>query len=191
MHGMINRSLESFLRTTYGDAVWQEIIRKSGIDHHGFLATWGNGEQATRKVVLAAARTLDKPLGEMLEDLGAWLVRLEPIRRLLRFSGPNFVEFVASLDELPGRARIILPELPLPSLTVAQTGASDYEIGADNMPPGWIWALAGALRGMADDYGTLALIVVSGNWISLSIALEDHSTSRPFDLSPQHADPLR
>ncbi|MTH33789.1 heme NO-binding protein [Paracoccus limosus] len=185
MQGMINRSLESFLRTTYGDAIWQEILHAARIDQGGFLAMMSADPRDTRKVVRAAARLLGKPLDELLEDLGGWLVRLEPVRRLLRFSGADYIEFVHSLDELPGRARMILPDLPAHGLVVERTGAQTYSIRLEGAPPGWIWALAGALRGMADDYGTLAVIVVSGQSISLSIALEDHAMSRPFDLCQQ------
>lgn len=182
---MINRSLESFLRTTYGDAIWQEILHLAGIDQGGFLAMVSARPRDTRRVVRAAARILNKPVSELLEDLGAWLVRLESIRRLLRFGGTDFVDFVHSLDELPGRARMILPDIPEHELIVERHDPQTYRIRLEHMPRDWIWALAGALRGMADDYGTLALIVVSGQSIDLSIALEDHATSRPFDLSPQ------
>lgn len=191
MHGMINRSLESFLRTTYGDAAWLGILRDARIEQRDFLALHDAHRHAPRRVVFAAARCLGKSPAETLEDLGAWLVRLEPIRRLLRFSGPDFVEFVRSLDELPGRARMVLPALPAHDLTVQQSGVRDYRIRAQGLPRGWIWALAGILRGMADDYGTLALIVVADNWIDLSIALKDHGAGRPFDLSPQQAATLR
>lgn len=181
---MINRSVESFLRTSYGDALWLEVLRTAQVDQQGFLAMAGFDDRATRRVVYTAARLLGKPIGELVEDLGAWLVQLEPVRRLLRFSGPDFIEFVLSLEDLPGRARMILPELPVNNLAVIRNDCSDFTIGADSLPSGWVWALAGALRGMADDYGTLALIAVSGNWITLQIALADHTTSRPFELSP-------
>lgn len=187
MHGMINRSLESFLRTTYGDAAWAGILQDAGVEQRDFIVMSDARHHATRRVVFSAARRLGKSPGETLEDLGAWLVRLEPIRRLLRFSGRDFVEFVRSLDEMPGRARMVLPDLPFHDLTTQQQGAQDYRIRAQGLPSGWIWALAGMLRGMADDYGTLALIVVNGNTIELSIALEDHGASRPFDLSPRQA----
>lgn len=186
MYGMINRSIESFLRFTYGDSCWQDVVRMARVPHPGFFATAGSHDKLTRKVIYAAAHQLKKSPGEVLEDWGAWLVQLESVRRLLRFSGPNFVEFVLSLEELPGRARLILPELPVPELTVTPD-ETEFRIGSDRLPPGWIWALAGALRGMADDYGTLALIAVSGNWITLRIALEEHAISRPFELSPHQA----
>lgn len=186
MHSMINRALEGFLRGTYGDALWMDVLRIAQVEQLGFLTRNSPNRRATRRVLNAASHELNKPVDELLEDMGAWLVRLEPIRRLLRFSGRDYGEFVLALDELPGRARMILPEIPLRDLFVKQSAPGEYTIGADDLPVGWIWAIAGALRGMADDYGTLALIAVSGNRISLSIALEEHAMCRPFQLSVHH-----
>jgi hypothetical protein len=184
MEGLINRSLESFLRSSYGDALWQDVVLRAGIGPRELLALTGPQLHVARRLVIAAARQLEKSPGEVLEDMGGWLVRLEPIRRLLRFSGPDFSEFVLSLDELPGRARLILPDLAVPDVTVTRLGRGGFRIGSKRMGRGWIWALAGMLRGMADDYGTLALIMVAGNWITLSIVLEDHGAARPFALAP-------
>ena len=64
-------------------------------------------------------------------------------------------------------------------------GAEDYEIYVSHRPRGWIWAIAGMLRGMADDYGTLALIAVAGNRITLRVVLEEHAAGRPFALSAE------
>ena len=38
---------------------------------------------------------------------------------------------------------------------------------------------------MADDYGTLALIAVAGNRITLRVVLEEHAAGRPFALSAE------
>ncbi|MFT4012884.1 MAG: heme NO-binding domain-containing protein [Paracoccus sp. (in: a-proteobacteria)] len=185
MQGMINRWLEGFLRTSYGDAFWNEALVAARLANSDFLTLSTDRKGAARRILLTAARKLEKPLDEMLEDLGAWLVQRESLRRLLRFSGPDFAEFVQSLDELPGRARLVLLDMPLISLTVERTGAQEYRIGSEEMPLGWIWVLAGGLRGMADDYGALAVIAVSDKWIDLSIVVEEFALSRPFLLMPQ------
>ncbi|MTH64804.1 heme NO-binding domain-containing protein [Paracoccus shanxieyensis] len=186
MDGMINHAIESFLKSSYGNAFWNDTLCRARVEPQGFLSMSGPKLGATSRVLNAAAISLGKPVHELLEDLGAWLVRVEPIRRLLRFGGRDFGDFVLSLEELPGRARMILPDLALEELQVSQDEMGDYVIGAKGMPRGWIWAIAGALRGMADDYGTLALISVDGCTITLSIALVEHAASRPFDLAPDH-----
>jgi hypothetical protein len=47
---------------------------------------------------------------------------LEPLRRLLRFGGGTFEEFLVSLEELPDRARLAMPELEMPEITLSVEG---------------------------------------------------------------------
>lgn len=185
MYTLVGRSLESFLRSSYGDAFWQDLVQGALPERASRPLLVHTSLQETRRLVFLASRRLGKPVAEIAEDLGAWVVRLEGVRRLLRFSGPNFVEFIRSLEELPGRALLVLPHFPLPELSVVSEGAEDYEIYVSHRPRGWIWAIAGMLRGMADDYGTLALIAVAGNRITLRVVLEEHAAGRPFALSAE------
>ncbi|MDT1063342.1 heme NO-binding domain-containing protein [Paracoccus sp. CPCC 101403] len=183
MLGMLDRSLEAFLRDCHGDEAWRDILAAANIRPEEFLSSAFTGRSRIRRIVLIAARKLGKAPEDILEDLGAWLVQIEPIRRLLRFSGTSYGDFVLSLGELPARAGMILADMPEFGLAVVQKGQGGFAILSRRLPPGWLNVLAGALRGMADDYGTLALISVNGEAILLSIALEGHAASRPFALS--------
>ena len=183
MQSLINRALEGFLRDSYGDEIWGDIALKAAIDPLAFISSNRPRSRETRRVAQCASRRLHKPLSELLEDLGGWLVRLEPIRRLLRFSGSDYGEFVLSLNELHGRAKMILPALNIPAIRVLRQGHRWYRIDTESLPAGWGHVLSGALRGMADDYGALALIGHEAGGIDLRIALIDHGSNRPFHLS--------
>ena len=114
MFGLINRSLQCFLRDTYGQPVWDAILREARLDFGGFEAMLSYPDDVTDQVIAAAAVILHRPRETLLEDLGLYLVSDAagtPLRRLLRFSGENFTDFLTSLEELPGRGRLILPEL--------------------------------------------------------------------------------
>ncbi|MDN3711806.1 heme NO-binding domain-containing protein [Paracoccus cavernae] len=120
MLGLVNRSIEVFLRTTYGEKVWKEIAARADVDARGFNSLRHYADETTTRLLRCAATTLKKTTLEILEDTGSWMVRLEPIRRLLRFSGGEFAEFIDALEELPARARMALPDLVFPPLTVTQ-----------------------------------------------------------------------
>jgi len=189
MHGLVNRCIEAFLRGSYGGALWERIAARANVDPGGFL-TWGESpDRITHALVIASARRLDKSVPELLEDIGAWLSGQEQIRRLLRFGGANFEEFVESLHEMPGRIRLVVPDLELPSLSVASDGAGNYCIIADIYQPGFMRVLAGMLRGMADDYGALAIISAARDRIDLHIALPDYASKRRFELAPMRVRP--
>ncbi|KRW94480.1 heme NO-binding domain-containing protein [Paracoccus sp. MKU1] len=184
MHGLVNRCIEAFLRSTYGSATWQKIAAEVDVHPDGFLTWSASPDSVTHAIVIASARRFDKSLGELLEDIGAWLSRQEQIRRLLRFGGANFEEFVESLRELPGRIKLVIPDLEFPGFVVLADAPGNYRIIADPHQPGLMRVLAGMLRVMADDYGSLVIISVVRDCIAIEIVLPDYSGKRRFDLSP-------
>ncbi|QFT93786.1 Heme NO binding protein [Roseovarius sp. THAF9] len=168
MHGLINRAIELFLRDTYGQEAWEEIARRADLAPPEFEAMLDYPDAVTADVLAQAAQLLDKAEAEILEDIGTYLVShptAEALRRLLRFSGADFTDFLHSLDDLPARARLAVPQLELPpvalmdhgqqmfSVTVGKLGTADFAFGH---------FLLGLLRAMADDYGALVLLEHKG-----------------------------
>ncbi|WP_299838159.1 heme NO-binding domain-containing protein [uncultured Paracoccus sp.] len=190
MHGLINRSIEGFLRDTYGDAFWADVAEASGIDARGFQTVRLYPDTISHALINHASQRLDKPEAALLEDLGAWLARVEPVRRLLRFSGRSFVDFLHSLEELKGRAHMVIPDLGMPRIRVEPGGEDELRVVMPDCFPEWRSVMAGLLRGMADDYGVLGLIAVEGNAVTVTISHESFSEGRGFELGagPLHRD---
>lgn len=183
MHGLMNRAIEGFVRQVYGPPCWQAVTGRIGLEEAGFQPFRRYPFAMTRQLTEAAGAVLDKPPAEVIEDVGAWLARVEGMRRLLRFSGSDFSDFVLSLEELPGRIRMILPDLSVPDVTVLVHGPLAYRItlaGDD-----WLWRalIAGLLRAMSDDYGALALIVDEGDAILVDVSDASFGDGRGFDLA--------
>lgn len=161
MHGLINRAIECFVRDTYGRRTWGVIARNAGLEDVSFEAMLNYDEQVTVEVLDAAAIVLDKPLDVFLEDLGTYLVShptTQALRRLLRFGGDSFAEFLASLEELRGRARLAVSDLDLPELELLDEDGGKYTLYCRYHRPGFGHVLTGVLRAMADDYGALVLL---------------------------------
>lgn len=182
MHGLINRSIEGFLRDTYGDAFWGEIAEASGIDMRGFQTIRDYPDAMTHGLINQAAMLLDKPDGELLEDLGAWLGQREPVRRLLRFAGRDFAEFLHTLDELQGRAHMVIPDLDMPRIRVELRGDSEVRLVMPDCFREWRSVIAGLVRCMADDYGALCLIAVEGSAVVVHISDDTFAEGRLFEL---------
>lgn len=183
MHGLINRSIEGFVRVCYGGARWREVAADIGLRENRFQSFRHYPDAMTVALIAAAAQRLGKPEGELLEDLGAWLARLEGVRRLLRFSGSDFADFVVALEELPDRGRMILPDLEVPRLAVEVRGPQQFTIRVLAGGAGWCAVIAGLLRAMSDDYGALALILDEGEAISVNVSDEAFGEGRDFDLT--------
>jgi len=161
MHGLINRSIQSFLRDTYGPDLWQRVARTAGLEFENFETMLVYDDALTEAVLESAANLLSRPRASMLEDLGTYLVshpHLEPLRRLLRFGGISFLDFLHSLDELPGRSHLAVPDLDLPQMELTEQGNDVFVLSCTGGPAGFCDVMIGVLRAMADDYGALVLL---------------------------------
>lgn len=191
MHGLINRSLQCFLRDTYGAALWARVAHEArlGFDSFEPMLTYEPG--LTLAVLTEAARILGKPQEVLLEDLGTYLVShpsTEAVRRLLRFGGVSFFDFLHSLEDLPERGRLAVPDLDLPALDLADLGNGEYRLMVSSPMAGAGHVLMGLLRAMADDYGALVLLDQGGapgaaEDIHVHLLDHSHSSGRRFDLS--------
>jgi hypothetical protein len=150
----------------------------------------------TDRVIDAAVARIGKPRDALLEDLGIYLVshpRYEALRRLLRFAGVTFEDFVLSMDELPGRARLALPDLDVVPIRLHTLGPSRYELCCGPGWPGFGHVLAGGLRAMADDYGALVTMSLLSetadghSCLELTLHETHHSRGRSFDLTARPA----
>ena len=190
MHGLINHTLQRFVHDTYGRAIWLEIARRADIDPPEFEAMLHYDTAITERLLAVAARCLGKPRDEILEDVGTYLVshpNMESLRRLLRFGGVTFTEFLHSLDDLPDRARLAVSDLELPGLELREDAHDRYALLCTGPIRGFCMVMIGVLRAMADDYGALVILEHEG-WsggsahIAITLIASDYAEGRQFDL---------
>ena len=192
MHGMVNRALQGFLTATYGQHVWTQVRRQAGLPFDDFEAMLEYPDAMMPACVQSAAAVLHKQPNAVLEDLGTWLVTdpdLEPLRRLMRFSGTSFIDFLHALEDLGDRGRLVLPQLDLPQITLELAEGARFRVCARWVVPGIGPILMGCLRAMADDYGALALLSLGGiaqdgtECVDIQLLDAAFSEGRSFDLA--------
>ena len=196
MHGLINRSLECFISDTYGKQIWLDVAKAANLGFDGFESMLHYDDALTFAVLDAAAEKLAKPPDVLLDDLGTYLVsnpRLEALRRLLRFGGETFIEFLHSLDDLHGRAKLAVPELEMPVLRL-QGGDDDgaFLLTCKSPYAGFSNVIIGLLRAMADDYGALVFLQEGDRQGEISIQLAEARffSGRDFNLSTETGNPI-
>ncbi|QXT40963.1 heme NO-binding domain-containing protein [Gymnodinialimonas ceratoperidinii] len=188
---MINRALQGFVIETYGKDVWDEVRSVADLRFDEFEAMLRYEDALTLSCFNAVTQVMSLPEISVLEDLGIYLIThppLDPLRRLLRFGGASFTEFILSLDELAERGRMAIPDIELPEFSVRQIGPDEFEVTAHWSMPGIGGILLGALRAMADDYGALAILNLEpfdGRAERLTITIHDthHAAGRQFLLA--------
>lgn len=191
MHGLINRAIQCFLRDSFGAEAWQRIAAAAEVATEGFEPMLRCDDAVTERLLDAAAARLDRARESLLEDLGTYLVshpNRESLRRLLRFGGVNFVEFLHSIDDLPGRARLAVPDLDLPQIVVEERAEGRFTLSLRAPHPGFAHVLAGILRAMADDYGALVFLEHAGardgaEIIEVDLFDQSFAAGRRFDLA--------
>lgn len=191
MHGLINKSLESFLRDTYGNKLWLSIMSELDFGFDTFEPMFGYDDGVISSLLDVASARLDKPRDVLLEDWGTYLVAhpsSERVRRLLRFGGVDYEDFLLSLEELPGRVRLAVPDLDFPSMEINELGDGEYALNVANGFAGAGHVFLGLLRALADDYGALVLIDFNGSTnsvdrISIQLLEAEFAEGRGFRLA--------
>jgi hypothetical protein len=191
MHGLVNRAVQCFLCDVYSAELSRKVLTAAGFDPGaGFSVLRQYDDALTEELVAAASRELGQPTPDFLEDLGVYLASHEScanIRRLLRFGGDSFPEFLHSLTELQDRVRLAVDDLVLPEIELRQhdSGRLSLSVLGDHAGIGYV--LTGILRAMADDYGALALFENVGRYgraetISIQLLDVHYAGGQAFDL---------
>lgn len=191
MHGLINKAVQCFVRDSYGAACWSDVARQSNLGFTDFEAMLTYEDELTDVVINGACDLLQRPREDLLEDIGTYLVsnpNVEALRRLLRFSGVTFQDFLHSLDELPDRARLAVSDLELPQIDVSEVAQDYYKLTVQGGIKGYGHVMVGVLRAMADDYGALAVLEFTGanagvETVDIHLLQTDYSSGRDFSLS--------
>ena len=192
MHGLVNRSIENFIRHRHSAGLWHDICDGADFDTHTMEPMIVHSLKSTEDILSQATDLLDMSRDQILEDIGTFLVA-DPsnstVRRLLRYGGETFRDFLFSLAELPERARLAIDDLDLPNLRIEPVGHSSFRVSISKSWSGFPALAVGALRAMADDYGALVFITRSDQSdqgdAALNVDLLDTSfaASKPFSLA--------
>lgn len=190
MHGLINRAIQSFVCNTYGRDRWIRVTEAAELGFVEFEAMLRYDEAQTRAVLSALALEMGRDEGDVLEDLGTYLVShpdTEALRRLMRFGGVTYQEFLHSLDDLPDRTRLAVSDLQLPALELREHAANEFSLSCGPGLSGFGYVLMGILRAMADDYGALVMLDYKGQHngcdvIAITLVEADFAEGRDFDL---------
>lgn len=161
MHGMINRGLQSFVHDYYGARKWEETCVAADLPFYSFETLVQYDDDITTRLLKTLSVVLDRSQADILEDFGTYVVtdeRLSGIRRLLRFSGETYVDFLMSLEDFSARLMVAMPFLEVPKLSLEPRSDNIYAVHYEYSLPDYGPVILGLLRAMADDYGALVTI---------------------------------
>ncbi|MCC6306063.1 MAG: heme NO-binding domain-containing protein [Rhodobacteraceae bacterium] len=190
MLGLVIRAFQRFIEDTYGAAAAAAVAQRAGLPVAGVEAMRIHQAGLAEAAIAAAEAVLGRPRAGLLEDFGTHLVSRPDrpaLRRLLRFGGAGFRDFLASIEDLPGRARLALPELALPQLELEDRGGGRLTLSCRPPAPDLLHVAAGILRALADDYGALVVVepeaaADGGPVLAIDLLDARFAAARPFAL---------
>lgn len=187
MDALLLRSLQCYVLDTFGTANWQDICQRAGQPAMTFEPMLRYEAGLADRIAGIAARVLGRTAEAIWEDVGTHLVTTpdrEGVRRLLRFGGLHFIDFLHSLEELPGRVRLALPDIEPPEVSLDEVGPDLFELRCRSTLKAPHRVLAGLVTAMADDYGALCLIEADDKDCTTITVLDSrHARARAFDLA--------
>lgn len=182
MQGLIHYSVETFIRQRRGEAAWAETAIRAGLDSRGFHAFRHYPPQMLDALISAGCAVFGLDQAEFLDDLGQWLAGTEEVRRILRFSGASYADFVFALEHLHLRGEMVLPSLDLPRITVTQKAGGRFDLDIADRAE-WAAVICGVARAMADDYGVLAFVEIKRGRIRIDVPDTRFGPGRDFSLA--------
>ncbi len=197
MHGLINCAIQRFIRDTYGKQAWADICRDADLGFDAFESMLIYKIEQTEVVLEAACRRLGLERAVLLEEMGKHLVSNPDsahLKRLLRFGGETFREFLHSLDDLRDLARLALPDLDFPHLEIKEHAPTAFGLSYEWEKRGFGAAIVGIIDVMAIDYGVLVSLehncrhLEDGDFGTILINVLDgvHARSHEFALAVEY-----
>ncbi len=161
MHGIINRSLQCFIRDIHGVEVWEETCEQAKLPFYNFEFSLSYDDATTEDLLSSFGGLMQRSRDDILEDFGTYIVSEEALtaaHRLLKFGGGNYVEFLYSLNFVYDRAKLAMPDLDIPTMELAAHGPHHFTLHARFQKRGFGATLLGLLRAMAGEYMALVTI---------------------------------
>jgi hypothetical protein len=157
MYGIINKSIEELITSTYGQVLWNSVKERSGIDIDYFLSNEPYDDDITYKLADAAGKVLDISVGQVLEVFGEfWIIKTckEKYGGLLEAGGATLKEFLINLPIFHNRVMLVYPRLTPPEFKVSNLTDSSIDIHYLSKRPGLQEFVRGLLSGLGKLHST-------------------------------------
>ena len=152
MYGLINSSLQSMIRETFGDDEWNRVLSASGVPEDSFLSMRSYDDAITYDLVGAASTVLGEPVDACLQMFGEWWV-LETAAKsygpLMEASGRDLVQFLRNMNALHDRITGTFVNYVPPEFSVESLEGNRHRIHYISTRQGLTPFVVGLLYGLA------------------------------------------
>lgn len=157
MYGIVNKAIEDLVIANFGEAKWDAIKEKSGIDIDYFISNEPYDDDVTYKLAGAASEVLGISVNEVLIAFGEWWV-LHTVKEkyggLMDAGGSHFMEFMKNLPNFHNRIMLMYPKLTPPEFTLSEVTETSLNLHYYSKRPGLQEFVRGLIQGLGKSYNT-------------------------------------
>jgi len=157
MYGLVNKAVEQMARTQFGDAAWEAIRERAGLDIEVFLNMTQYDDAVTFRLVQAASEELGVPASDVLQAFGRYWILFtaqEGYGELLRVSGSTLAEFLLNLDAMHARVGLTYRNLQPPAFACTDVTPEGMLLHYRSSRVGLTHLVVGLLAGLAERFST-------------------------------------
>lgn len=157
MYGMVNKAVEDMVCMHHGEAVWEQIKAKAGVDVEVFMSNEGYPDEITYSLVAAASEILKLPADRILEGFGEhWVLHTaqEGYGGLMQAAGKTLPEFLRNLPNFHSRVSMIFPKLQPPRFQCTEVTESSMKLHYYTHREGLAPFVVGLMQGLGKMFKT-------------------------------------
>jgi hypothetical protein len=152
MYGMVNAAIQQLVSSRFGEAKWDEIKTKSGVEIDEFTRMSQYPDEITYKLVGAASDVLGLSPDDVMKAFGEFWVLYTGqagYGHLFGMAGSSLRDFLLNLDNLHSRVGQNFKELVPPSFTYDEVGKDTLRMHYHSQRAGLCPLVVGLLQGLA------------------------------------------
>ncbi len=157
MYGMVNKAVEEMVCLHHGEAVWEQIKQRAGVEVDVFVSNEGYSDDITYRLVGAASEILKQPADTILLAFGEhWILNTaqEGYGGLMRAGGRTLPEFMANLPNFHSRIAMVFPKLEPPRFECREVTSNSLQLHYFTHRPGLASFVIGLMQGLGKMFRT-------------------------------------
>lgn len=156
MYGLVNRGIEHLVRHQHGDATWERVLRRAGIEHEVFVTGESYPDSLTYTLLRAASEELRVSTTDFLRAFGRhWILFTgsESYGALFDLTGATLPEFLTNMDRLHAATELSAPSICPPHFRCTEVRDGSLRLHYHSRRAG-LWPMVeGILQGLGERFG--------------------------------------
>ncbi|EMY3554628.1 heme NO-binding domain-containing protein [Flavobacterium psychrophilum] len=163
MYGIVNKAIEDLVIANFGEAKWNAIKDRTGIDIDFFISNEPYDDEITFKLALAVSQEMNMTINQVLITFGEWWViktTSEKYPGLMNSGGNNLRDFLVNLPNFHNRVMLIYPKLTPPEFKISNITENGLNLHYFSKRQGLQEFVRGLIQGLGKMFKTQVTIAL-------------------------------